>query len=113
MKNIVKIKQIASNEEQELHPFHEHLIDVCGVGYYDFRDFLNNLEDEDILEEIDEYVVNSRENLINKYKTMHTDLMKEFESDNLVNVWEMEMLRTKLEMVTTFLKDLRGGKGKN
>lgn len=45
--------------------------------------------------------------LIKKYKTIHTDLMKEFESNNLVNVWEMEMLRTKLEMVTTFLKDLR------
>lgn len=44
------------NKEKEIHDFHMHLIDACGVGYYEFREFLNNLDDNQILEELDLYV---------------------------------------------------------
>lgn len=46
----------SDDEGSELHPFHKFISEECGVGYYDLRDFLNNLDDEQILDSIDNYV---------------------------------------------------------
>lgn len=62
---MTKIRQMRQylNEEPEniedIHPFHMHFIEACGVGYYSFKDFLNNLEEKEILEELDEFIKNN------------------------------------------------------
>lgn len=42
--------------DDNAHDFHIHIANECGVGYNEFRTFLDNLDDEQILESIDTYV---------------------------------------------------------
>lgn len=62
---MTKIRQMRqySNEEPEniedIHPFHMHFIEACGVGYDSLRSFLNAFDDEEILEELDEFIKNN------------------------------------------------------
>lgn len=67
--------------DDNAHDFHIHIANECGVGYNEFRTFLDNLDDEQILESIDTYVELKLKEQMEKQTETKSQLQEQLEAN--------------------------------